>query len=188
VSRPPSVVVLAAGGGTRFTGDTHKLAAPIGATTVLASAVAAAVDSGVGPVTVVWGAWDPSGALPPTVRLVRNERWVEGQATSLRVAIDDAALAGFDVLVVGLGDQPGVPAEAWRRVASSPGGPIVSASFDGARRPPVRLDREVWPLVPTEGDAGARSLFGDHPELVTVVDCDGDPADIDTVEDLARWT
>lgn len=180
--------MLAAGAGSRFTGATHKLSATLGSTTVLGASVAAAVASGVGPVTVVWGAHDPSNELSGDVRLIRNERWADGLGTSLHLAIAEASQHGLDAVIVGLGDQPGVPPEAWRRVATHRSGPIVSAGFGGVRRPPVRLDRVVWPLLPTEGDEGARAFFGAHPELLVTVECDGDPTDIDTVEDLARWT
>lgn len=180
--------MLAAGAGSRFTGATHKLSARLGSTTVLGAAVASAVASEVGPVTVVWGAHDPANELPDDVHLIRNERWADGLATSLQLAIDRSSRLGHDAVIVGLGDQPGVPPEAWHRVAIHRSGPIVSAGFGGVRRPPVRLDRVVWPLLPTEGDEGARSLFASHPELVITIECDGDPGDIDTVEDLARWT
>ncbi len=182
------VVVLAAGEGSRFDGPTHKLLAPVGGSTVVGLAVAAAIEAGIGPVVVVGGAVDLTGAVPDTCELVVNDDWFLGQATSLAVGIDSAAGLGATAVVVGLGDQPGVPSDAWRRVADAVGGPIVTATFGGQRRPPVRLDAEVWPLLPRSGDEGARALMSRRPELVHEVACPGDPADIDRVADLERWT
>jgi CTP:molybdopterin cytidylyltransferase MocA len=80
-----------------------------------------------------------------------------------------------------------VPAEAWRAVAGGDA-PIVTAEFDGARRPPVRLAREVCPLLPTDGDEGARVLLQGRPDLVSAVPCAGDPRDVDTEGDLEQWS
>jgi CTP:molybdopterin cytidylyltransferase MocA len=181
-------VVLAAGGGTRFAGPTHKLAAPLRGRTVASWAVQAAIDAAVGPVVVVTGAVRASALdLPPGVTELHNHRWAEGQATSLQLAVAHARTAGADAVVVGVADQPMVTAEAWRRVAAGTR-PITTATFDGERRPPVRLAAEVWPLLPTSGDEGARVLLRRRPELVGEVACPGVPADIDTVEDLDRWS
>jgi molybdenum cofactor cytidylyltransferase len=182
-------VVLAAGGGTRFAGPEHKLAAELDGRAVAAHAVAAAVESGLTPVIVVTGAIVPplpESAGPDDVVVVHNPRWRDGQATSLRAGIAEADRLGADAVVVGLADQPFVSAEAWRRVAASDS-PIAVATYDGARRNPVRLARSVWPELPTAGDEGARVLIRMRPELVGEVPCPGSPADIDTLEDLRAW-
>ena len=183
------VAVLAAGGGTRYVGPTHKLLAVVDGVPVVARAVDAVLAAGLGPVVVVQGAVDLADVLGDRdVRLVDSERWADGQATSLQVAIAAARADGADALVVGLGDQLGVLPSAWAAVAGSAGSPIVTASFDGRRLPPVRLGAAVWDLLPVNGDEGARALMRSRPDLVTAVACEGDPHDIDTVEDLDRWS
>jgi molybdenum cofactor cytidylyltransferase len=192
----PSVVaaVLAAGEGSRFGGGSHKLLAPLRGRPLVVWAVAAAVEAGIGRVLVVVGAVDPGPALVEAglaelVTLVPNPRWADGQATSLARAVAEAWAARAEVLVVGLGDQPFVEPEAWRRVASvSARHPIRVATYDGRRRNPVGLHRRVWDDLPVEGDEGARVLLARRPELVTEVPCPGEPADVDTVEDLRRWS
>jgi molybdenum cofactor cytidylyltransferase/nicotine blue oxidoreductase len=186
-------IVLAAGAGSRFEDATHKLRAGFGFATVVERSVASAVEASIGPVVVVVGAVDLSDLLGRAVtegdvELVDNPEWRRGQATSLRVGIERADALGAEAVVVGLADQPGVPAEAWRLVASSDIAPIVAADFGGGRRPPVRIARGVWPLLPTAGDVGARELMRLRPDLVGEVACPGDPADVDTVEDLRRWS
>ena len=181
-----AAVVLAAGAGSRFAGNRHKLLAPFRDTTVAAAAIGAAIDAGLDAVFVVIGAVPLP--VPDVVVVVPNPDWVNGQATSLAAGIAAAQAAGHDTVVIGLGDQPLVSAQAWRDVAAETTTPIAVASFGGKRRPPVRLASEMWELLPAAGDVGARDLLRRRPELVTEVPCTGDPADIDTVEDLARWS
>lgn len=182
-------LVLAAGGGTRFTGSTHKLAAPLRGRTVAAWVVQAALDADVGDVVVVTGAVRARELhLPAAALEVHNPRWADGQAGSLQLGLAHARGVGAGAVVVGLADQPGVPPEAWRLVASCTSRPVCTATFAGERRPPVRLAAEVWPLLPLEGDEGARVLLRGRPELVCEVACPGVPTDIDTLEDLERWS
>ncbi|WP_208027355.1 nucleotidyltransferase family protein [Rhabdothermincola sediminis] len=181
-------VVLAAGGGSRFAGSDSKLLAPFQGRPLVTWAIDAALRAGIGEVMVVEGPIDLGGVLPAGVTRVRNERWKDGMATSLGSALE--AVRGWDVaaIVVGLGDQPRVPLTAWRAVARCTDRPIAVATYGGRRGHPVRLAREIWDLLPVSGDEGARVLMRARPELVTEVACVGDPSDVDTLEDLSRWS
>lgn len=184
-------VVLAAGEGRRFRasgGSTPKLLAVVDGRPLLRHAVDAALGAGLDEVVVVAGAVDLQG-LVDDVTVLQNPRWADGMATSLQVAVARATAAGHAALVVGLADQPGVGADAWRAVAAAPDDPpIVVATYDGRRGNPVRLAAAVWPLLPVTGDAGARHLLRGQPHLVREVPCPGAPDDVDTVEDLDRWS
>ena len=188
-ARPPTVaVVLAAGAGSRFDGPTHKLLARVGGRRLVDRAVAVAVDASIGPVVVVRGAADfelPDD-LAAVVTVVDHPGWRDGQATSLQAGLRAARELGAEAVVVGLADQPFVTAAAWRAVAAA-GAPIAVATYEGRRGNPVRLHADVWDLVPTTGDEGARALVRVRPDLVEPVPCAGSAADIDTREDLEQW-
>lgn len=184
--RPPRTVaiVLAAGGGSRFAGGGHKLNAIIGGRSVYIWALQAAIDADVGPVVLVTGAVELL-VNDPRVIVVRNPQWATGLASSLQVGIATAREHGAEAVVVGLGDQPFVGASAWQAVAASPS-PIAVATYDTKRGNPVRLHAEIWPILPTSGDEGARSVLRIYSNLVEEVPCEGSSSDIDTVADLER--
>jgi molybdenum cofactor cytidylyltransferase len=178
-------VLLAAGAGSRFVGSTHKLHSTLRGHSVLSHAVSSAANAGFTHVIVVWGAIEPLNTT------VHNPKWQTGQASSLQVGIAAARRVGATAIVVGLGDQPFVAPADWVAVASSRS-PIAQALYtqaDGQKTAgnPVLLTAEVWPLLPTQGDFGARNLISSRPELVEQVLCTGSPFDIDTIEDLNQW-
>jgi CTP:molybdopterin cytidylyltransferase MocA len=177
-------VLLAAGRGSRFGERHHKLLADLRGRPVYRWALEAVLGAGFDDVIVVTGA--VALDLPATVREVHNKRFADGQATSLQCGVRAATELGAAALVVGLADQPFIPAAAWRAVAAS-SAEIAVATYDGQRANPVLLRRSIWPLLPSEGDQGARSLIGLRPELVSEVACPGSFADIDTMEDLQQW-
>ncbi|MEM8705586.1 MAG: nucleotidyltransferase family protein [Actinomycetota bacterium] len=185
--RSVAAVILAAGAGSRYAGDTHKLFAEVDGRPVIAHVIDAARAAEVDEVIVVGGAVDLEPFVPDDVTLLHNEQWADGQATSLRAAVGYAETRGHDVLVVGLGDSPGVTTETWNAVAEVEAD-LASARYGDDLRPPVRLTASMWASLPVSGDEGARSIMRQRPDLVRPVPVDGDPRDIDTLEDLRRWS
>jgi molybdenum cofactor cytidylyltransferase len=185
-------LVLAAGGGSRFVGTTHKLLVEIAGKPVVRHVLEAVAASGVSPIIVVTGAVSLEEVLTtplpgnPDVVVTHNDRWRSGMASSLQCGLVVARQRGLAGVVVGLGDQPGVPASAWRQVADTDA-PIAVATYHGVRRNPVRIHAELWDQLPHDGDEGARTLIRVRPELVTEVACEGNADDIDTADDVARW-
>lgn len=183
-------VVLAAGAGERFRasgGDGPKARAVVDGEPMVSRVLDAVLGAGLAEVVLVQGAEDLGDVAPAGVVVLDNPRWAEGLATSLQVAL--AHLTAHEAVVVGLADQPRVPSAAWSAVAAAPlEPPIAVATYEGRRANPVRLAAEVWPLLPTTGDEGARLLMRRRPELVREVPCSGDPHDVDTLEDLRRWS
>ncbi|MFC4589821.1 nucleotidyltransferase family protein [Sphaerisporangium corydalis] len=145
-------------------------------------------EGGCHPVIVVLGAVTVQVRAAVTVR---NPDWATGMGSSLRVGLDALPPAALAV-VVALADQPLIGALAVRRLIDAwrGGAAVAVATYGGAMRNPVLIGRahfgEVGRLA--AGDVGARPFLRAHPELITRVPCDdvGDPADIDTLDDLVR--
>jgi CTP:molybdopterin cytidylyltransferase MocA len=208
-------LLLAAGAGRRF--GRPKALVEIGGEPLAARGARTLADGGCGPIVVVLGARADqvlaAGVLPRAARAVVATTWKIGLGASLRAGL--AALEGepdVAAVVVALADQPLVGPDAVRRliaayrpIAAGPGAscalscpstvaaPTVRAAvatYDGARRNPVLLSREVWRDVAdaARGDLGARGWLRSRPDLVTPVDCDGTglPDDVDTPADLVR--
>jgi molybdenum cofactor cytidylyltransferase len=168
---------------------------------VVAWALEAAVSSGLAPVVLVVGreadaVLGAAGAASiADVEVVVNVRWSSGIASSLQAAI--AALqpmVAVAAVVVGLGDQPGVGPEAYRRLARAydSGARLAVATYAGVRANPVLLARDHWDeALGLEGDEGARVLMWRHPAVEVACDGTGEPTDVDTPHDLAaleaRW-
>lgn len=191
-------IVLAGGAGSRFRDVGHKLTAELTehhdrpSETVFARSLASVINADIGRVTVVTGrldAHDLGIADRDDLDIVPNLEWADGQMTSVHAGISSASEGGADIVVIGLADQPGIDPISWRQVAEAAvaGAQIAVATYDGKRANPVALHRDVWDLLATTGDEGARGLMRLRPDLVVEVPCTGSPKDIDTVEDLTRW-
>ncbi len=98
------------------------------------------------------------------------------------------APTGLDALVVGPGRPALIPARGLGRrrrrwTLPSPWPPTMGNAATRFAWPP-----SVWDLLPAAGDQGARVVISRRPDLVQEVPCQGDPADIDTREDLMTWS
>ncbi len=115
------------------------------------------------------------------VDVVVAQDWADGISASLRTGI--AALAEADAVVLTLGDQPRVGAEAIEAVLAA--GAPARAVYDGAPGHPVLIGRDLFPEVARlTGDQGARDVLANHG--VTEVDLTalGGSQDVDTPADL----
>jgi nicotine blue oxidoreductase len=178
-------LVLAAGEGSRF--GRPKAMVELDGERLVDRAVRVLREGGCEPVYVV------SGAVTvdvPGATTVVNDDWATGMASSLRAGL--AALpASADAVVISLVDQPGIGADVIARLVDRlrDGHALVVATYDGQRRNPVGVARPLWTAVSASvaGDEGVRAFIRDQPDQVVAVECSdiGDPADIDTPDDLA---
>jgi CTP:molybdopterin cytidylyltransferase MocA len=174
-------LLLAAGQGSRL--GTPKALVEYEGERLVDRGVRLLEEGGCHPVVVVLGAATVQVRRAVTVR---NPDWPSGMGSSLRVGL--AALPPeTESVVIALVDQPFITPAAVRTLIAG-GAEVAVATYGGRRRNPVMISRGHFAEVAAmaEGDVGARPFMKAHPELVTEVPCDGlgDPADIDTPEDL----
>lgn len=147
-------------------------------------AVGLARDAGCRPVIAVVRDATP---VAGTVAVV-NPDPERGMRSSLALAVEAAGAA--PALAVLLVDNPGLRAEAVRAVVGAwRPGRIAVGRYRTGRGHPIVMSPEMWraALEVAGPDEGARAYLSAHPDLVDGVDLPGEPADIDTPDDLARW-
>jgi CTP:molybdopterin cytidylyltransferase MocA len=188
---PVAGLVLAAGSGTRMSQDgKNKLLLDYEGVPLVRYAVSAAAEGGCQGIWAVYSRPEVLAVLEGHATCIHNPDAAAGQASSLRVGLESIPSQAAGVVIL-LGDQPLVGGRtvemllrAWR---SEDAKPAVAASYGSEWRPPVVVDRSLWPaLRALTGDAGARQVLAGHPELLDTVPAAGLPDDIDTPEDYAR--
>lgn len=182
-------MVLAAGRGLRFGGDTPKPLLELGGRALVLHALRSAVARGLTPVVVVVSDDRVERALPATVQVARNAAPEAGISSSLHAGLRALESdADIDGAVIGLADQPLVGADAYRRLASAfdDGARLAVATYGGVRGNPVLVGREHWAeALELRGDNGARMLLRLHGGVEVPCDGTGEATDVDTPEDLA---
>ena len=179
-------LVLAAGRSTRL-GQPKQLL-PFGDATLLDHTLGTARACGFdqlicaigGPIDAIRAGVDLSGA-----DVVENHDSGEGCSSSIALALD-AVDPGSDVLVLLLGDQPGVTAATVDALLAGRGdGSLAVCRYDDGRGHPFAFGRAIFDeLAAMHGDKAVWKLLDRHADLVVEVPIAGPvPRDIDTWED-----
>jgi molybdenum cofactor cytidylyltransferase len=183
----PTVVVLAAGKGSRFKGSAHKLEQSLGDLSVLGSTLRNAIESHL-PVVVV-----TTQALAATASQVVATRDVVVVPQALAalgmghsIAAGIAARADAPGWLLLPGDMPMVrPATLLAVAAALEHHPVAYAQYQGRRGHPVGFAAELYSeLMRLSGDEGARRIVARYPAIGVDVDDPGVLLDLDTEADL----
>lgn len=184
----PTVVVLAAGKGSRFKGQAHKLEQSLGEFSVLGSTLRNAIESHL-PVVVV----TTTALAAAAARLVAARDVVIVPEATAAFGMGDSIAAG----VVARADAPGWlllpgdmplvrPATLLAVAAALEHHAVAYAQHHGRRGHPVGFSAELYSeLMMLRGDEGARRIVARYPAIGVDVDDPGVLVDVDTEFDLA---
>jgi molybdenum cofactor cytidylyltransferase len=192
MKRLPTVIVLAAGRGSRFVSPDHKLLQPFGKSTVLGTALDRAIESGLQLRVVTTAVVTAEARRHVAQRDIVELPEATGQAGEMlgmgySIASGVAASADAGGWLVLPGDMPTVQASSLLAVAAKlPQHIVVYAQHRGRRGHPVGFSPELYSeLVQLSGDEGARRLVARYPSHGVELDDPGVLADVDTNADLA---
>ena len=184
----PTVVVLAAGKGSRFKGSAHKLEQSLGDLSVLGRTLHNAIESHL-PVVVVTTQSLAAGAArivaARDVVVVPPKLAALGMGHSIAAGV--AARADAPGWLLLPGDMPMVrPATLLAVAAALEHHPVAYAQYQGRRGHPVGFAAELYSeLMMLSGDEGARRIVARYPAIGVDVEDPGVLLDLDTEADLA---
>jgi len=187
----PSIVVVAAGRGSRFSASAPdappKLEQPFGTSTVLGTTIRNAVQSQLPVVVVTVAALVPAASAHLARRdiiVVGDEEAARGMGHSIATGVAERSGApGWLILPA---DMPLVQPGTLLAVASALEHHAVAyAQHKGRRGHPVGFSSELYSeLVLLKGDEGARRIVARYPAVAVEVADAGTLIDIDTPADL----
>jgi molybdenum cofactor cytidylyltransferase len=183
----PTILVPAAGRGSRFGGDGHKLAQAFGNATVLGATLRNAVQTQLPVLCVTTESMAPTAWKQLAWRdvlVLSDEQAASGMGHSIALGV--AERSGAPGWLVLPGDMPLVRPATLLAVASAlEQHAVVYAQHKGRRGHPVGFAAELYSeLVLLTGDDGARRVMLRYPAFGQEVDDAGVLLDVDTVADL----
>lgn len=189
----PTIVVLAAGQGSRFsapsTGPAHKLEQGLGASTVLGTTLGHVIASGCPFVVVTTARLVPLASTLVARRdlvVVSDADARRGVGHSIAAGVSERPMA--DGWLILPGDMPMIRERSILAVADALAEhPVAFTQYRGRRGHPVGFAAELYSeLTALEGDEGARRIVARYPGHAVTVDDPGVLVDIDTQADLDR--
>ena len=188
-----AVVVLAAGGSTRF--GRSKQFALFQGDTYIKRIVAAAIEARCAPVVVVTGedsAQITSELTQFTVSIAMNPDWQKGLGSSIIVGIRHAMNqdSDLDAVVLLTCDQPFVTAAVLTQLIQfrlTTGKPIIASAYAGTLGIPALFNRSFFPdLLQLKGDRGAKGIILERRHDVASFDFPAAEIDVDTAADYEK--
>ncbi len=125
-------------------------------------------------------------------KIVENEEWNEGLASSIRKGLEGVLSSNPDTeaVILLLCDQPFLSAEILRQILEKyqeTGLPIVHCHYGEASGPPTLFHRSIFPyLLELKGGQGAKKVVDMFPDQVAFIDFPQGSLDIDTPEDYQQ--
>ena len=186
-SRPRVTGLVLAAGGSRRLGQPKQLL-PYGAGTLLAHVLSTARSCRLHQLLCVvgGGAEDVRAEVDfEGIEVIENRRYGEGCSSSIATALG-AVDPRSDLLVLMLGDQPGVEAETVGALVAGCGeAPLAACAYEDGRGHPLAFARSMFAeLADLHGDKAVWKLLDRHASEVADVPIEGPiPRDVDTWED-----
>ena len=185
------IIILAAGSSSRLGKPKQNLVYQ--GKTLLQRAIKAGLDSACEPVIIVLGAnFDSIRATikDSGVRIIYNQDWEEGMASSIRIGISQIQLLEPKTtsVILMLCDQPFVDASLLNQLVQKKSVKrIVASSYDGITGAPVLFDAAYFDeLLLLKGQEGAKKLLLKHPDDIDTASFPLGSIDIDTMEDYEK--
>lgn len=183
----PTIVVPAAGRGSRFGGPLHKLEQPFEGSTVLGTTIRHAIETQLPVIVVTTAALAPLvGRQMATRDVVVLSAGEAARGMGYSIAAGVAERSGAPGWIVLPGDMPLVQPGTVLAVATALElHPVAYAQYRGRRGHPVAFAAELYSeLIQLDADDGARRVLARYPAHGEEVDDPGVLQDVDTPSDL----